>query len=284
MAPTPRRLNLIKPHTARPRPVRIASLVPSLTELVAALGLTPWLVARTGYCVHPRAELRQVPKVGGTKGVNLGKLRRLAPTHVLLNVDENRLDTVQALRDWPVDERPQLVVTHPCAPEDNLALVEQLVETFAGVEGVRQRGTQLQRALSNELESTRATPWPRQDVLYLIWRDPWMTVATDTYISRMLALVGWASLPAVDGGVSGAARYPVVQGGEPWLAQVQQVLLSSEPYSFGRADIEAAQALCPAARVRLADGELLSWYGPRAVRGLRYLRHLARDTPAPTLP
>ena len=76
---------------------RIASLVPSLTELLFALGLGPQLVARTGFCIHPADAVRAVPKVGGTKDVNLAKLMRLAPTHVLVNVDENRLETVQAL-------------------------------------------------------------------------------------------------------------------------------------------------------------------------------------------
>jgi hypothetical protein len=56
---------------------------------------------------------------------------------------------------------------------------------------------------------------------------------------------------------------------------VQQVLLSSEPYRFGADHVAEAQRLCPNARVRLVDGELLSWYGPRAVLGLRYLRELA---------
>ena len=73
-------------------PVRIASLVPSLTELVFALGLGDRLVARTGFCVHPRSAVAAVAKVGGTKDVNLARLRRLAPSHVLVNVDENRRD------------------------------------------------------------------------------------------------------------------------------------------------------------------------------------------------
>ena len=88
---------------------RIASLVPSLTELVVPLGLRDCLVARTGYCVHPREAVRDVPKVGGTKTVNLSKLKGLAPTHVLVNVDENRLDTVEQLREFV----PHVIVTHP---------------------------------------------------------------------------------------------------------------------------------------------------------------------------
>jgi ABC-type Fe3+-hydroxamate transport system substrate-binding protein len=257
-----------------PRP-RIASLVPSLTELTASLGLAPFLVARTGYCIHPAAAVRQVPKVGGTKTVNLGKLRRLAPTHVLVNIDENRRDTVQSIREWSGPEVPAIIVTHPCGPQDNLALLQQMVDSFGFVDGVREKAASLAGALKVELTLNRASIWPPARVLYLIWRDPWMTVATDTYLSGMLAEVGWSTLPDAPGGDNGAARYPVVTGDEPWLAQVRHVLLSSEPYAFGPGDFEAAQALCPLAQVRLVDGELLGWYGARAVSGMRYLRGLA---------
>ncbi len=248
---------------------RIASLVPSLTELVVALGLREQLVARTGYCIHPAAELADVPKVGGTKDVNLAKLRRLAPTHALVNVDENRLDTVAALRGFV----PHIVVTHPCAPEDNLALVAQLADAFDGLPGVAARADALRAAIETELAAT--SPGAHERVLYLIWHDPWMTVARDTYLSRMLARIGWLTEPAIDGGASGAARYPAVRGDEPWLAGVQRVLLSSEPFHFEAAHMALAQALCPQASVQRVDGELLSWYGPRAVAGLRYLRALA---------
>ena len=85
---------------------RIASLVPSLTELLFALGLGTRLVARTGFCIRPADAVRDVPKVGGTKDVNLDRLRRLAPTHVLVNIDENRRETVDAIGVWPPAERP----------------------------------------------------------------------------------------------------------------------------------------------------------------------------------
>jgi ABC-type Fe3+-hydroxamate transport system substrate-binding protein len=250
---------------------RIASLVPSVTELVCALGLGARLVARTGFCIHPAAELSAVPKVGGTKDVNLEKLRRLAPTHVLVNVDENRLDTVAALRDFV----PEVLVTHPCAPHDNLGLLAQMVEAFGAEPGVRERAGRLRAELESELAVCRATRWPGRQVLYLIWRDPWMTVARDTYISRMLAQVGWQTWPAVDGGACGAARYPVVIPQSPWLANVERVLLSSEPYRFDAAHLDEAHSLVPGAQAQLVDGELLSWYGPRAAAGLAYLRRLA---------
>jgi ABC-type Fe3+-hydroxamate transport system substrate-binding protein len=247
--------------------------VPSLTELVVALGLGPRLVARTGFCIHPAEVVRSVPKVGGTKAVNLERLRRLAPTHVIVNVDENRHDIVPALHEMGA----QVIVTHPCGPEDNLALVDQLAAVFDAEPHVRERARALREALQHELGETRGDGCLPARVLYLIWHDPWMTVARDTYLSRMLARIGWHTEPAQDGGPHGAARYPVVRGDEPWLAQVERVLLSSEPFVFKDQHLAPAQALCPQARVQRVDGELLSWYGPRAVPGLRYLRELGRS-------
>ena len=254
----------------RPATLRIASLVPSVTELIVALGLAPYLVARTGYCIHPAELLAGVPKVGGTKNVNLGKLKRLAPSHVIVNVDENRYETVSAVRQFV----PAMLVTHPCGPEDVGALIAQMVAAFGAVPGVTDRAAQLDAEWQAEMRATTPGGRPSVPVLYLIWREPWMTVARDTYISRLLAQVAWLTLPAVDGGERGAARYPVLGGREPWLADVQDVLLSSEPYAFKREHFDEAHRLCPNARVRWVDGELLSWYGPRTAAGLRYLRGL----------
>ena len=252
-------------------PFRIASLVPSITELLVALGLGPCLVARTGFCIHPAEALREVPKVGGTKDVNLAKLRRLAPTHVIVNVDENRRETAEALREFV----PTVIVTHPQSPEDNLALIEQMRGHFGALPSVALRCDGLADELEQALARCRSHIWPAQRVLYLIWREPWMTVARDTYIARMLAEVGWQTWPALDGGDSGAARYPALNGDERWLAQIDRVLLSSEPYHFDAQHLPLAQALCPQANVALVDGELLSWYGPRAAQGLDTLRNLA---------
>ena len=261
-------------------PPRIASLVPSLTELVFALGLGERLVARTGFCIHPADQVGAVAKVGGTKDVNLAKLRRLAPTHVLVNVDENRKETIDAIEAWG-DAAPKIVVTHPRDPVDNLALVDQLATTFAAAPGLAERAAGLRDALADALAAIRAEGRPKRRVLYLIWHDPWMTVARDTYLSRMLARIGWQTLPDLSGGYAGAARYPTLTGDEPWLGTVERVLLSSEPFAFQDRHRAEAQALCPAARVLRVDGELLSWYGARAARGLRYLRALADDNGAP---
>jgi len=248
--------------------------VPSATETLVALGLAPWLVARTGFCVHPADAVRDIPKVGGTKDVNLAKLRRLAPTHVVVNVDENRRETAEALQAFV----PQIIVTHPQRPEDNLALFEQLRAAFAELPGVNDRAAALSAEFSAALARCSAEARPLEKVLYLIWRAPWMTVARDTYISTLLAEVGWQTWPAADGGLHGAGRYPALTGDEPWLADIDRVLLSSEPYRFTTEHVAEAQALCPQARVQLVDGERLSWWGVRGAAGLDYLRALTASS------
>ena len=252
-------------HERADRSTRIVSLVPSVTELVCDLGLASQLVGRTGFCVHPRATLRSVPKVGGTKDVDLAKLRALAPTHVVLNIDENEQPTAAALAQFV----PHLIVTHPLGPLDNLPLYRLIGGIFGREHAAEALCIRFQQAHDALAQAARA--WPRQHVLYLIWKDPWMTVARDTYISRTLALAGWDTVPA-----GATARYPRVQLDQAVLQDVQRVLFSSEPYRFRAKHIAELRALAVmrGKTVALIDGEMTSWYGSRAIAGMDYLRRL----------
>lgn len=244
---------------------RIVSLVPSLTELVCDLGLADRLVGRTGFCVHPRQTLKGVPKVGGTKDVRLETVRALAPTHLIVNIDENRRETVEELAGIV----PHVIVTHPCRPEDNF----ELFRLLGGVFGCEARAGTLADDLGDALREARAAAEgrPPERVLYLIWREPWMTVSRETYIAATLRAVGWETLPEV-----AAVRYPQVEPAALWLADVARVFLSTEPYRFrDRHLAEAAQAFGRPAT--LIDGEMTSWYGSRAAAGLRYLAALRRS-------
>jgi hypothetical protein len=257
-------------HAPVAGPVRIVSLVPSITECLCALGLAESLVGRTGFCVHPRDTLRRVPKVGGTKDVDLGRVRALAPTHVVLNIDENTRATADRLAEFV----PSLVVTHPLAPEDNFALYALL----GGIFGREPEAERLAGRLRAELAALRGSrALPARRVLYLIWRKPWMTVSRDTYISRMLALANWATWPA-----AAARRYPELELPDARGA-VDLALLSSEPYPFReRHAAMVREVLGPATGVHLVEGDMLSWYGSRAIAGVAYLRRLAADLNAPT--
>ena len=238
---------------------RIACLVPSLTELLFALDLGDHVVARTGFCVHPRTSVKAVAKVGGTKDVDLARLRELAPTHLIVNVDENRRDVVDAARAFV----PHVVVTHPLGPLDNV----RLFELFGAVFGREREAAGLNAQFADALSVLDATAarLPRERVLYLIWRKPWMTVAPGTYIAATLARAGWDTVPA-----AAALRYPELGEGDAAWRDADRILVSSEPYAFRERD---AQELSRRWRkpAHVIDGEWTSWYGAGAISGLRAL-------------
>lgn len=248
-------------HTPAGPEARIVCLVPSITELLCDLGLAGQLVGRTGFCIHPWETVRSIPKVGGTKDVKLDRVRELEPTHVIVNIDENRRETVEALAEFV----PEVVVTHPRDPVDNL----ELYRLLGGIFSREAEAERLCTAFEGALTQLRAHPPERQDVLYLIWRDPWMTVALDTYIARTLALIQWNSLSP-----DSTERYPEVDL-RNYAGRVDRVLLSSEPFHFKRHHIAEVASMVPGAEVMLVDGEMTSWYGSRAIKGLHYLAQLA---------
>jgi ABC-type Fe3+-hydroxamate transport system substrate-binding protein len=240
---------------------RIVCLVPSITELLCDLGLADRLVGRTGFCIHPAALVASIPKVGGTKDVNIDKIRQLMPTHAIVNIDENTRPTAEALTEFV----PHLVVTHPRAPRDNLALARLM----GGIFGKEAEAERWCAQFEREFAALQAMqPGAQRTVLYCIWRDPWMTISPDTYIARMLGELGWQVPVFTD-----PARYPTFTWTEELLDQIDAVLLSTEPYRFTDAHVEelASQIGKP---VMLVDGEMMSWYGSRAVAGLGYLRAL----------
>ncbi len=251
-------------HPAR-GDVRIVSLVPSLTELLFSLGLGDAVVGRTSFCIHPAGCVDGVQRVGGTKKVDLATVRRLRPTHVLVNVDE----TPKALAEALEASGTSVVVTHPIEVSDNIALVGLLGALFDREEAAADLCARFNAAYERVVEAARA--WPPRRVLYLIWQNPWMSVSADTYVSRMLALANIATVAD-----DPSSRYPVLEIAEAILDEVDDVMFSSEPFPFNEKHVEAFAHRWPrhSQKAIRVDGELLSWYGSRAVAGLDYLRRL----------
>lgn len=259
-------------HAPVSAPARIVSLVPSITELLFALKLGDQVVGRTHYCIHPAPLVMPLPSVGGTKKIRYARLQALRPTHVIVNIDENPRELAERL----MGDGFEVIVTHPLAPEDNVPLYRLI----GGIFDRRAESEVLATRFERVLAELRQVAWPRRRVLYLIWRKPWMGISRDTYIARMLALVGWETLP-----VESKARYPELVLDKTLLDTADLILFSSEPYRFLPQDLEtfARYYECPPEKLRLIDGEMTSWYGSRAIQGLRYLRQLAREAKAKTV-
>lgn len=253
-------------HSAFHDEPRIVSLVPSLTELICDLGLAKNLVGRTGFCVHPREVLRAIPKIGGTKDVNIARVREISPTHLIADIDENTREQVNEMMNFV----PHVVVVNPKRLVDNLALYALLGGIFCRIERADDLAEQFQLACKTLAQQTDSLP--REKVLYPIWRAPWMTVSRDTYIADMLAAAGWDTLPA-----SSPTRFPIFEWGNKEIANAERILLPSEPFVFTDQHVAEIGALSNQPVTRI-DGEMVSWYGSRAIPAMHYLAQLRHAT------
>lgn len=220
---------------------RIVSLVPSLTEALAA-SAPERLVGATDWCTHP-ADL-DVPRVRGTKNPDLAAIRALSPDLVVANMEENRELDVRRLRDSGV----AVWVTR-------IETVEEAIDSMS-----RLFGSALAMADPPWLVEARslwAAPAPRRlSVVVPIWRDPWMVVGSPTYTDDLLTRAGLANALADRDG-----RYPAVDPADIDHAGADVVLLPDEPYVF-TADDGPEAFTTP---TRLVSGRLLTWYGPAMV-------------------
>ena len=244
---------------------RIVSMVPSLTELLYDLDLLAYIVGCTKFCVHPQKLLKDIPKFGGTKCVDPLVILDLEPTHIIMNIDENKKELFEQFKNKNVE----VIVTHPQTPLDNLILFETFGKIFRRMELANNLITEFKQSLRNLKKDSKF--YKPKDVLYLIWRKPWMSVAKDTYISKMLKLINYNTV-----NLHSRERYPVISEAELLSFGCDAILLSSEPYPFKERHIAEIKTLCKSCdEVSLIDGEKISWYGSRAIKGLEYLRAIA---------
>ena len=232
-------------------PRRIVSLVPSQTELLADLGLDDEVVGLTRFCVHPAGWKAAKTIIGGTKNVDVARVRGLAPDLVIANKEENVREQVEALAAvCPV------YVTDVADVADALAMIRAV----GALVGRPARAGRLADEIEAGFDALPPAPPRPESALYLIWRDPWMTVGRDTIIADVMGRGGWTNAAA------DRDRYPVLTDDEVRALAPEVVLLSSEPYPFREKHVAEVQALVPGARVALVDGEAFSWYGSRLRR------------------
>ena len=219
---------------------RVVSLVPSLTEALAATRPDA-LVGATDWCTHP-ADL-DVTRVRGTKNPDVRRVVELGPDLVVANQEENRELDVRRLREAGVPVWVTVIETVPQA----IAAMTRLFEEALGW------GTPPWLA-EVAAEWDRPLPAVHTRVAVPIWRDPWMVVGRDTFTGDLLRRLGYANAFAEH-----ADRYPHVDLGEVDREGVDLVLLPDEPYEFTEDDGPEAFSSTPTA---LVSGRLITWYGP----------------------
>nr|WP_321462229.1 helical backbone metal receptor [uncultured Cohaesibacter sp.] len=243
---------------------RVLSLVPSWTETLLAAGIMP--VGRTRFCIHPADVVADIPIVGGTKDWDWGRVKAVRPDLILLDREENAAFMGQQ-KDIACH------VTHVGSLADMAQAFEDLASLLGSQEldAMAARSRALlgrecgfwspQQPLPALIEWGRKPRQPIRQIVYLIWREPWMAVSADSFIGDCLARLG-VHITRFD------EKYPVIDLAA-FDPETTLLLCSSEPYPFlerkGRLEeLPFAHAF--------VDGELLSWYG---IRSLRFLeQHL----------
>ena len=226
---------------------RVVSLVPSLTESVAATapGL---LVGATDWCTHP-ADLA-VTRIGGTKNPDVARILSLRPDVVLANEEENRSADLDALGSAGV----AVWVTQVRSVDEALDSLDRMLRVACGL---------ARPGWLDDAAAAWATvqPGPALTAAIPIWRRPWMVLGRDTFAGDVLARLGVRNAFA-----GHAERYPRVP-----LADIQEaelIVLPDEPYAFSATD---GPDCFPGRPVALVSGRHLTWYGPSMVDAPRVL-------------
>lgn len=245
------------------KPQRIVSVVPSQTELLYNLGLEDQLVGITRFCVHPAQALTEKLAVGGTKKIVNSRLEKLQPDLIICNKEEN----TAAMVEFCESLAPTYVSDISCL-EDALKMIRDI----GTLTGTSEAATSLVAKIDLQFNKLQL-PTTTTRALYLIWKNPFMSIGHDTFIHDMMQKAGFANV------LDSQTRYPELTIDQILELNPAVVLFSSEPYNFKAADMEVLKSAFAKANKTppnciLVDGELFSWYGSRLLKSCTYFQQL----------
>lgn len=241
-------------------PGKIISLVPSQTELLHYLGLDQEVTGITKFCIHPSHWFRNKSRIGGTKNINLEKIRQLKPDLIIANKEENDQQQIEALaHDFPTW----------VSDVTDLSTALEMIQQVGEICGKKDPAHLLVKNINQQFALLSPLS-PQTKVAYLIWQKPFMVAGADTFINSMLTSAGFINV------FSNEKRYPVVDLEQIKSAGCSHVFLSSEPYPFKEKHRAELQKQLPGCKVLLVNGELFSWYGSRLLKAPAYFNQLIK--------
>lgn len=238
------------------KPIRIISLVPSQTELLFDLGLEEEVIGITKFCIHPEKWYRNKTRIGGTKTVDIEKIKALNPALIIANKEENEQTQIEELQKiFPV------YVSDIYNLNDSLEMIQQVGELTSTLPKANEIINSIN---ANFLGLTKNKN--TRTCIYLIWQKPYMVAGTNTFVNDMLQKCGFKNLAN--------GRYPKMTSDEIKTLNPEYILLSSEPYPFKDKHIKELKKISPSSKTILVDGEYFSWYGSRLVNAPKYFKQL----------
>lgn len=241
-------------------PKRIISIVPSQTEFLFCLGLDEEIVGITKFCIHPADKFKGIEKVGGTKQLDIEKIKGLRPDLVIANKEENERSQIEELLNFC-----------PVWISDiyNLNDALDMMERVGALTGKAQEAKKLSNQIARQFNNITIQQ-SNLKTAYFIWRKPYMVAGKNTFIDDMLRRCGLIN-------VFEQYRYPEIDTKILIEANPEVILLSSEPYPFKNKHIAELKAIVPNAIIKLVDGEMFSWYGSRLLHAAAYFENLISE-------
>lgn len=241
--------------------LRVISIVPSQTEFLVDIGLGERLIAVTKFCIHPEGLIREVGHVGGTKNLNLDKIRELNPDLIIGNKEENTKEQIEELRkDFPV------WMSDIYSVDDALSMMIDLGKIL----NLEKESKSIVDSIQEKRSDYYKEAFQNKSCLYFIWTNPDMVVGSQNFIHDMIEESGMKNM-----GIELGERYPMLS--EDIILSPDYIFLSTEPYPFKEEHIKEFQEKFPDSKVELVDGEMYSWYGSRMVKSYDYFEKLASE-------
>lgn len=239
--------------------MKVVSLVPSITEALFDLGLTEnEVIGRTKFCIHPKNSVKNVPVIGGTKNINIEKIKALQPDLILANKEENVKEQVEALMD-----DFKVIVSNVENIEDNYYLLKNLGKIFNKEDKAQLFNLKIYDVLHQSKINQKVK------IAYLIWKNPYMTIGSDTFIHKILEEIGFENV------FKDKKRYPQIETED--LDNADIIMLSSEPFPFKEKHIKELKAFYPDKKIMIVDGEAFSWYGTHIAKCENYFKELVDE-------
>lgn len=239
-------------------PQRIVSLVPSQTELLFDLGLKTKVIGITKFCIHPKDEVKHIPKIGGTKKFDFEAIEALKPDFIIGNKEENYEEGIEYLaKKYPV------WMSDIYTLEDSLKMIQALGKIL----DIQTKADEMAQDIENKFQVLPLVQNTLK-VAYFIWRKPWMIATTNTFIDYILQKIGFQNI------FNDLERYPEITLEQLQERNPEYIFLSSEPYPFKEQHIKELQSILPNSKILLVDGEMFSWYGSRLLKSVEYFKKL----------
>ena len=242
-------------------PRRIISLVPSQTELLVDLGLESSIVGVTKFCVHPKHLRMSKAVVGGTKQINIEKIKALQPDIILCNKEENTEEIIKSLEDIAPIHVSDIYNLEDCF---------ELINMYAAIFDVEDNALDLISNIEIEREVFQLQNKRKKQlkVAYFIWNNPYMVAATNNFIDVMIKEAGFVNT------FKNEKRYPEIDLNNSNLAEADLIFLSSEPFPFKEEHVLEFKYKFPDKTIKIVDGEMFSWYGSRLLKSYKYFETL----------